>query len=107
MEEDAEEHEGEDQEDEHAGEEVKRADEMADVEEEDEHHEVFKERRKRKESEVFVRGLDKDATEDDLRFIFSRVGEVIEVRLMMNPQTKKNKGLHSYVLQLLKRQNEL
>ncbi|KAJ7011878.1 hypothetical protein D5086_001697 [Populus alba] len=106
MEEDAEEHEGEDQEDEHAGEEEERA-EMADVEEEDEHHELFKERRKRKESEVFVRGLDKDTTEDDLRFIFSRVGEVTEVRLMMNPQTKKNKGLHSYVLQLLKRQNEL
>ncbi|KAG5251368.1 nucleolin [Salix suchowensis] len=65
---------------------------MADVEEEDEHHELFKERRKRKEFEVFVGGLDKDATEDDLRKIFSRVGEVTEVRLMMNPQTKKNKG---------------
>ncbi|KAJ6947423.1 nucleolin-like [Populus alba x Populus x berolinensis] len=91
MEEDAEEHEGEDQEDEHAGEEVEHA-EMADVEEEDEHHEVFHERHKRKESEVFVGGLDKDATDDDLRKIFSRVGEVIEFRLMMNPQTKKNKG---------------
>ncbi|KAJ6400284.1 hypothetical protein OIU84_015855 [Salix udensis] len=76
--------------DEHAGEDVERA-EMADVEEED-HHEVFKERRKRKEFEVFVGGLDKDATEDDLRKVFSRVGEVTEVRLMMNPQAKKNKG---------------
>ncbi|KAL3603954.1 hypothetical protein D5086_004813 [Populus alba] len=90
VEEDPEEHEGE-EDDEHAGEEVEHA-EMADVEEEDEHHEVFKERRKRKEFEVFVGGLDKDATEDDLRKIFSRVGEVTEVRLMMNPQTKKNKG---------------
>ncbi|KAI5598391.1 hypothetical protein POPTR_002G139700v4 [Populus trichocarpa] len=90
LEEDPEEHEGE-EDDEHAGEEVEHA-EMADVEEEDEHHEVFKERRKRKEFEVFVGGLDKDATEDDLRKIFSRVGEVTEVRLMMNPQTKKNKG---------------
>ncbi|XP_062097322.1 uncharacterized protein LOC133803333 isoform X2 [Humulus lupulus] len=60
--------------------------------EEDEHHEVVKERRKRKEFEVFVGGLDKDATESDLRKIFSEVGEVTEVRLMMNPQTKKNKG---------------
>jgi hypothetical protein len=77
--------------DEHAGEEVERA-EMADVEEEDEHHKVFKERRKRKEFEIFVGGLDKDAIEDDLRKVFSRVGEVTEARLMMNPQTKKNKG---------------
>ncbi|KAJ6686036.1 hypothetical protein OIU79_015939 [Salix purpurea] len=90
LEEDPEELEGE-EDDEHAGEEVEHA-EMADVEEEDEHHELFKERRKRKEFEVFVGGLDKDATEDDLRKIFSRVGEVTEVRLMMNPQTKKNKG---------------
>ncbi|XP_057510193.1 uncharacterized protein LOC130792670 isoform X1 [Actinidia eriantha] len=60
--------------------------------EEEEHHDVFKERRKRKEFEVFVGGLDKDATEDDLRKVFSGVGEVTEVRLMMNNQTKKNKG---------------
>lgn len=60
--------------------------------EEDDHHELVKERRKRKEFEVFVGGLDKDATEDDLRKVFAAVGEVTEVRLMMNPQTKKNKG---------------
>ncbi|XP_051122177.1 uncharacterized protein LOC127245384 [Andrographis paniculata] len=66
--------------------------EMADVAEEEEHHDVVKERRKRKEYEVFVGGLDKDATESDLRKVFSEVGEVTEVRLMMNPQTKKNKG---------------
>nr|XP_019705539.1 nucleolin isoform X2 [Elaeis guineensis] len=60
--------------------------------EEEEHHEVVKEHRKRKEFEVFVGGLDKDATDDDLRKVFSEVGEVTEVRLMMNPQTKKNKG---------------
>lgn len=59
---------------------------------EEDHHDVFKERRKRKEFEVFVGGLDKDATEDDLRKVFSAVGEVTEVRLMMNPQTRKNKG---------------
>lgn len=60
--------------------------------EEDEHHEVVKERRKRKEFEIFVGGLDKDATEGDLKKAFSGIGEVTEVRLMMNPQTKKNKG---------------
>ncbi|MCI35900.1 nucleolin-like, partial [Trifolium medium] len=76
--------------DEHADEEHEHA-EMADVEEE-EHREVVKERRKRKEFEVFVGGLDKDATEDDLRKVFGEVGVVTEVRLMMNPQTKKNKG---------------
>ncbi|CAN6566606.1 unnamed protein product [Malus baccata var. baccata] len=62
------------------------------VDEEEEHHEVVKERRKRKEFEVFVGGLDKDASEADLRKAFAVVGEVTEVRLMMNPQTKKNKG---------------
>ncbi|CAK9133482.1 unnamed protein product [Ilex paraguariensis] len=74
--------------DEHAGE---KHTEMVDADEE-EHHRVFKERRKRKEFEVFVGGLDKEATEEDLRKVFSQVGEVTEVRLMMNPQTKKNKG---------------
>ncbi|KAL1339162.1 hypothetical protein AAHE18_U014100 [Arachis hypogaea] len=75
---------------EHAGDEHEHAD-LVDVEEE-EHREVVKERKKRKEFEVFVGGLDKDATEDDLRKVFSEVGVVTEVRLMMNPQTKKNKG---------------
>lgn len=65
---------------------------MVDNEEEEDHHELVKERRKRKEFEIFVGGLDKDASEDDLRKVFSEVGEVTEVRLMMNPQTKKNKG---------------
>lgn len=64
---------------------------MVDVDE-DEHNEVVKERRKRKEFEVFVGGLDKDVKEEDLKKVFSAVGEVTEVRLMMNPQTKKNKG---------------
>uniref|UniRef100_A0A7N0V8K6 RRM domain-containing protein n=1 Tax=Kalanchoe fedtschenkoi TaxID=63787 RepID=A0A7N0V8K6_KALFE len=56
------------------------------------HQEALKERRKRKEFEVFVGGLDKDATEEDLKKVFGKVGEVTEVRLMRNPQTKKNKG---------------
>ncbi|KAH9627494.1 hypothetical protein KSS87_006185 [Heliosperma pusillum] len=65
---------------------------LVDAAEEHEHHEVVKERRKRKEFEVFVGGLDKDATEEDLKEVFSVVGEITEVRLMKNPQTKKNKG---------------
>ncbi|KAK4724002.1 hypothetical protein R3W88_026781 [Solanum pinnatisectum] len=73
-----------DEEDEHA--------EMADAAEEEEHHEVVGERRKRKEFEIFVGGLDKDSTEEDLRKVFSKVGEITEVRLLMNSQTKKNKG---------------
>ncbi|OUZ99610.1 RNA recognition motif domain [Macleaya cordata] len=62
------------------------------VDGDEEHHDVVKERRKRKEFEVFVGGLDRDATEEDLRKIFSQVGEVTEVRLMKNPLTQKNKG---------------
>lgn len=90
MEDPTEEMEPEDEEHEHE----RAADDHADIAdaEEQEHHDVFKERRKRKEFEIFVGGLDKDATEDDLRKVFGAVGEVSEVRLMMNPQTKKNKG---------------
>lgn len=49
-------------------------------------------RQKRKKLEVFVGGLDKDASEDDVRAAFNPVGDVMEVRLMMNPVTGKNKG---------------
>ncbi|KAG6492970.1 heterogeneous nuclear ribonucleoprotein Q-like [Zingiber officinale] len=60
--------------------------------EEEEQHKVVEEHRKRKEFEIFVGGLDKDANEDDLKKVFSQVGEITEVRLMMNPVTMKNKG---------------
>ncbi|CAM8991937.1 unnamed protein product [Rhodiola kirilowii] len=66
--------------------------EHAEVAAEEDHHDALKERRKRKEFEVFVGGLDKDATEDDLKKVFSVVGEITEVRLMKNPLTKRNKG---------------
>ncbi|CAA6669774.1 unnamed protein product [Spirodela intermedia] len=66
--------------------------EQNDVVEDEEHHEVVTDRRKRKEFEVFVGGLDKDASEEDLKKVFSEVGQVVEVRLMKNPLTKKNKG---------------
>lgn len=64
--------------------EIDRADE--------EHQDFVRELRKRKEFELFVGGLDKNATEADLRKVFSEAGEITEVRLMMNPQTNKNKG---------------
>ncbi|XP_014497946.1 nucleolin [Vigna radiata var. radiata] len=75
---------------EHVGEEHEHA-QVPDVVEE-EHRKVVKERRKRKEFEVFVGGLDKNATEHDLKKVFSKVGVVTEVRLMINPQTRRNKG---------------
>ncbi|XP_059592041.1 uncharacterized protein LOC100266805 isoform X6 [Vitis vinifera] len=59
---------------------------------EDEHHDLVKERRKRKEFEVFVGGLDRDVTEDDLFHFFRQVGDITEVRLMKNALTQKNKG---------------
>uniref|UniRef100_A0A0D6QY14 RRM domain-containing protein n=1 Tax=Araucaria cunninghamii TaxID=56994 RepID=A0A0D6QY14_ARACU len=65
--------------------------------EDEEHHEmempaVVQERRKKKELEVFVGGLDKDAVEEDIRKVFLPIGEVLEVRLLRNPLTNKNKG---------------
>ena len=75
------------------GEGYENADEEHHVDVDDEEHsEMVKEHRKRKEFEVFVGGLDKDATENDLRKVFGEVGDITEVRLMMNPVTKKNKG---------------
>ncbi|CAK9199265.1 unnamed protein product [Sphagnum troendelagicum] len=50
------------------------------------------ERRKHKRLEVFVGGLDKDTSEEDLKRLFQQVGDVVEVRLMRNSQTGKNKG---------------
>ncbi|XP_058085386.1 nucleolin 2-like isoform X2 [Magnolia sinica] len=50
------------------------------------------ERRRRRKTEIFIGGLDKDAKEEDIRKVFEKVGEVVEIRLMMNSQTGKNKG---------------
>lgn len=86
-----------DEEIEDGGEDLEGEEEFENAEEdqidaEEDHHEVVEEHRKRKEFEVFVGGLDKDANEDDLKKVFSQVGEITEIRLMMNPITKKNKG---------------
>ncbi|XP_077212923.1 uncharacterized protein LOC143848035 [Tasmannia lanceolata] len=71
--------------------EVEEEDELVDGEHEEQHN-FARERRKRKEFEIFVGGLDRYVTEEDLRKVFSEVGEIVEVRLMKNPLTQKNKG---------------
>ncbi|KAL6005140.1 hypothetical protein ACLOJK_005702 [Asimina triloba] len=53
---------------------------------------MISERRRRRKTEVFIGGLDKDAKEEDIRKVFEKVGEIPEIRLMMNSQTGKNKG---------------
>ncbi|CAJ2635722.1 unnamed protein product [Trifolium pratense] len=52
---------------------------------------VAKERKIMKEHEIFVGGLDREATEEDLRKVFQRIGEIVEVRLHKNSSTNKNK----------------
>ncbi|XP_075483568.1 uncharacterized protein LOC142523701 isoform X1 [Primulina tabacum] len=51
-----------------------------------------KERRARKEREIFVGGLDRDAVEEDIRKVFKYAGEVVEIRIHKDPATNKNKG---------------
>ncbi|KAH6784554.1 RNA-binding family protein [Perilla frutescens var. hirtella] len=51
-----------------------------------------RERKLRKEREIFVGGLGRDAVEDDVRKVFEYAGEVAEVRMHVDPSTNKNKG---------------
>lgn len=53
---------------------------------------LAKERKKRRELEVFVGGLDRDAVEEDLKRVFQHVGEVVDVRMHRELSTNKNKG---------------
>ncbi|XP_004509345.1 uncharacterized protein [Cicer arietinum] len=53
---------------------------------------IAKQRKINKEHEIFVGGLDHDATEEDLRKVFQRIGDVVEVRLHKRSSTNKNKG---------------
>lgn len=69
------------------------ADEMRAFEEE--HKELAaaaKERKVKKEHEIFVGGLDREVVEDDLKKAFEKAGEVVEVRLLKDPLTNKNRG---------------
>uniref|UniRef100_J3N0Y7 RRM domain-containing protein n=1 Tax=Oryza brachyantha TaxID=4533 RepID=J3N0Y7_ORYBR len=43
-------------------------------------------------SEVFIGGLPRDTTEEDLRELCESFGEIYEVRLMKDKETKENKG---------------
>ncbi|URD98625.1 hypothetical protein MUK42_29964 [Musa troglodytarum] len=53
---------------------------------------MAKRRKMKKEQEIFVGGLDRDAVEEDLKMTFEKVGEVVEVRLHKDFVTNKNKG---------------
>ncbi|KAL6222292.1 hypothetical protein ACLB2K_005684 [Fragaria x ananassa] len=85
--------------DEH-GEEELPGDDAEDHEEEsvkleDEHKQlttIAKERKIKKEREIFLDGLDPDVEEEDVRWVFERIGGIVEVRLQKNPSTNKNKG---------------
>lgn len=53
---------------------------------------IAKEQKIKKEHEIFVGGLDRDAVEEDVRRVFERIGEIIEIRLHRDFSTNKNKG---------------
>lgn len=50
------------------------------------------ERKRRRRTQIFIGGLDKDTKEEDIRQVFEDVGEVMELRLLINRETGKNKG---------------
>ncbi|XP_042502462.1 nucleolin-like isoform X2 [Macadamia integrifolia] len=50
------------------------------------------ERKKEKEFEIFVGGLDKEAVEKDLIEIFGEFGEIQSARIVKHPTTQKSKG---------------
>ncbi|KAG8376867.1 hypothetical protein BUALT_Bualt09G0108700 [Buddleja alternifolia] len=50
------------------------------------------ERKKRRKIELFVGGLDKDTNDEDIRRVFEKAGTVVDVKLVMNAKTGKNKG---------------
>lgn len=53
---------------------------------------IVKARKNRKEREVFVGGLDRDAVEEDVRKVFQKMGEIVEIRLHKSLSTNKNRG---------------
>ncbi|XP_044392470.1 nucleolin-like [Triticum aestivum] len=54
--------------------------------------EMAKNRHLKKELEIFVRGLDREAVKEDIRKVFGQVGDVVEVRLHKDCSMNKNKG---------------
>lgn len=78
---------------------TERGGEQDNIEEEEEDAEEVHEvpepvtnRRKQKDFEVFVGGLDRDAVEEDVEKAFKDVGEVMEVRLVKKAHSQRNKG---------------
>lgn len=53
---------------------------------------VLMEGKERKESEIFIGGLDKGVVEDDLVKVFKAFGEIQSVRIVKHPATRKSKG---------------
>jgi len=49
-------------------------------------------RKKQKEFEIFIGGLDKGAVEEDLIKVFGLFGEIQSVRIVKHPLTQKSKG---------------
>lgn len=62
---------------------VKDRDEEADTLEEERREltAIAKERQIKKKYEIFVGGLDRDSVEEDVRKVFEKIGEIVEVRL--------------------------
>lgn len=50
------------------------------------------ERQRRRKTEIFIGGLDKETKEEDMRKVFEVVGEIIEVRVVKDGKTGKSKG---------------
>ncbi|KAL4582691.1 hypothetical protein LXL04_007249 [Taraxacum kok-saghyz] len=61
-------------------------------EEQEECKVAIEERKRRKEFEIFVGGLDRDTTEEEVKRAFQYVGEVVNIRMHKELPTNKNKG---------------
>ncbi|XP_068650136.1 heterogeneous nuclear ribonucleoprotein Q-like isoform X2 [Aristolochia californica] len=55
-------------------------------------HAPLSDRKKQKEFEIFVGGLDKEAVEEDLIKVFGEFGEIQAARIVKHPTTQKSKG---------------
>ncbi|XP_072987159.1 uncharacterized protein [Typha latifolia] len=65
---------------------------QVEVDEQMEISDMAQRRKIKKEQEIFVGGLDRDAVEEDIKKVFEQIGEVVEVRLHKDFVTNKNKG---------------
>eukprot|EP00268_Persea_americana_P014567 TRINITY_DN1649_c0_g1_i5.p1 TRINITY_DN1649_c0_g1~~TRINITY_DN1649_c0_g1_i5.p1 ORF type:complete len:893 (-),score=253.86 TRINITY_DN1649_c0_g1_i5:288-2966(-) len=55
-------------------------------------HAPLSEKKKQKDFEIFIGGLDREAVEDDLVKVFGAYGEIQSVRIVKHPTTHKSKG---------------